>query len=362
MKNKRNFLKELQEETIICAEGYLFELERRGYLQVGTFVPEVVLTNPEVVEQLHIDFVRAGSDIIEALTYYAHDEKVKFLVKNDESVIDVVKKINYQALETANKAANFFEETTGKRPFVAGNICNTNLFVDGNEKTNQKIEEIFDRLLSYASDFDVDLIIGETFNSYKEAEIALKCIQKINKISVINFSSLTDETIDGINIVEACKRIHDLGADVVGLNCAIGPFEMLRKLQDIRKALPHANLAALPVPYNLKNKNFFQVPYQSCVCESLSKKNAFPIELETMVHSRGELAEFARQAKALKIHFLGICCGATPAQIRSITEASGKLAINSKFSPDLSKHVIFGEDDRLLKDYTKKLKEINSIN
>src|SRR4051794_34155895 len=53
---------------VICAEGYLFELERRGYLQAGSFVPEVVLEHPEKVRGLHEEFARAGSDVILALT------------------------------------------------------------------------------------------------------------------------------------------------------------------------------------------------------------------------------------------------------------------------------------------------------
>ena len=64
---------------MICAEGYLFELERRGYLQAGAYVPEVVLDHPEQVENLHRDFLRAGTDVIEAFTYYAHREKLKII-------------------------------------------------------------------------------------------------------------------------------------------------------------------------------------------------------------------------------------------------------------------------------------------
>src|SRR5215472_631598 len=66
---------------VICAEGYLFELERRGYLQAGAFVPEVVLDHPEAVLQLHRDFVHAGSDVVEALTYHAHREKLRIVGK-----------------------------------------------------------------------------------------------------------------------------------------------------------------------------------------------------------------------------------------------------------------------------------------
>jgi betaine-homocysteine S-methyltransferase len=61
-------LKALADGPVICAEGYLFEFERRGYLQAGAFVPEVVLEHPELVEMLHRDFVHAGSDVVEAFT------------------------------------------------------------------------------------------------------------------------------------------------------------------------------------------------------------------------------------------------------------------------------------------------------
>jgi betaine-homocysteine S-methyltransferase len=58
----------LADGPVICAEGYLFELERRGYVQAGPFVPEAVLEHPEVVRQLHRDFVHAGSDVVETFT------------------------------------------------------------------------------------------------------------------------------------------------------------------------------------------------------------------------------------------------------------------------------------------------------
>ncbi|MFB3149847.1 MAG: homocysteine S-methyltransferase family protein, partial [Alphaproteobacteria bacterium] len=72
-------MERLADGPVICAEGYLFELERRGYLQAGAFVPEVVSDHPDVVRQLHQDFVHAGSDVVEALTYYAHREKMRLI-------------------------------------------------------------------------------------------------------------------------------------------------------------------------------------------------------------------------------------------------------------------------------------------
>src|SRR3989442_15552728 len=73
----------LEQGPVICAEGYLFELERRGYVQAGPFVPEAGLDHPEVVEQLHRVFVHAGLDGVSAFTYLAHREKMR-LVGNEE--------------------------------------------------------------------------------------------------------------------------------------------------------------------------------------------------------------------------------------------------------------------------------------
>ena len=89
-------LAQLSEGTVICAEGYLFELERRGYLQAGAFVPEAVLDHPNVVRQLHRDFVHAGSDVVEAFTYYGHREKLRIIGKED-----LLEDLNRQALVIA---------------------------------------------------------------------------------------------------------------------------------------------------------------------------------------------------------------------------------------------------------------------
>src|SRR5260370_6136625 len=102
---------------VICAEGYLFELERRGYLQAGAFVPEAVLDHPEVVEQLHRDFVHAGSDVVEAFTYYAHREKLRLIGREAQ-----LEDMNRQALRIAKRVAD--ESGT----LFAGDICNTNVY------------------------------------------------------------------------------------------------------------------------------------------------------------------------------------------------------------------------------------------
>src|SRR5712691_5032709 len=124
---------------VICAEGYLFELERRGYVQAGAFVPEVVLDHPEVVAQLHRDFVGAGSDVVEAFTYYAHREKMRIVGKEH-----LLEELNRQALAIAREVA---AETDS---LFAGDICNTNLYAD--DQSSQTVRAMFEEQVGWAVD------------------------------------------------------------------------------------------------------------------------------------------------------------------------------------------------------------------
>src|SRR5215813_13179099 len=110
-------LERLAAGPVICAEGYLFEFERRGYLQAGAYVPEVVLEHPDLVEGLHRDFVHAGSDVVEAFTYYAHRAKLKMVGREK-----YLARINRAALAIARKVAR----STGT--LLAGDICNTSIY------------------------------------------------------------------------------------------------------------------------------------------------------------------------------------------------------------------------------------------
>ena len=98
---KQGLLERLEEGPVVCAEGYLFEFERRGYLQAGPFVPEIVVEHPDMVAGLHREFVHAGSDVVEAFTYYAHREKLRIIGKED-----LLETINRPALEIAKEVAD----------------------------------------------------------------------------------------------------------------------------------------------------------------------------------------------------------------------------------------------------------------
>ena len=75
--DKVGLLERLEKGVVLGAEGYVFELERRGYIKAGPFVPEVVIDFPEAVLELHREFLLAGADVMVALTYYGDREKLK---------------------------------------------------------------------------------------------------------------------------------------------------------------------------------------------------------------------------------------------------------------------------------------------
>src|SRR5437879_996629 len=143
----------LEAGPVICAEGYLFECERRGYLQAGAFVPEVVLEHPEVVAQLHREFVHAGSDVVEAFTYYAHREKLRLIGREGD-----LERINRRALEIAKAVA----QESGA--LFAGDICNTNVFDPADATSRDTVRAMFDEQVGWAVDAGVDYIVGETFS------------------------------------------------------------------------------------------------------------------------------------------------------------------------------------------------------
>src|SRR6202007_2780394 len=96
----RGILQRLQEGVVIGGEGYVFELERRGYIKAGPYVPEVVLDYPEAVRELHREFLRAGADVMVALTYYAHREKLRHVGREGD-----LEAMNRQAVQLAGQVA-----------------------------------------------------------------------------------------------------------------------------------------------------------------------------------------------------------------------------------------------------------------
>jgi betaine-homocysteine S-methyltransferase len=332
-------LKRLEHGPVICAEGYLFELERRGYLQAGAFVPEVVLEHPERVAALHREFVHAGSDVVEAFTYYAHREKLRLIGKESQ-----LEALNRQALTIAKEVA----EESGA--LFAGDICNTNVFV-ADDASRGVVRGMFEEQVGWAVDAGVDFVIGETFSWGEEALIALDVIKQTGLPAVVTLAIHQEgATPEGWTPEETCKRLEDAGADVVGLNCARGPHTMLPLLERIA-ANVDGYVAALPVPYRTTEAEPTFQSLRDPDCDVIPDGRPFPTALDPFVCNRYELADFARKASALGVRYLGVCCGAGPHHIRGVAEGLGRTPPASRYSPDMSKHAFLGTDDRIKREY-----------
>src|SRR5205809_8133466 len=99
-RTSRDILDRLKSGILLGAEGYVFELERRGYIKAGPYVPEVVLDAPDALRELHREFLRAGAEVMVALTYYAHRGKLKDVGRENDQEAR-----NRQAVRSANEAA-----------------------------------------------------------------------------------------------------------------------------------------------------------------------------------------------------------------------------------------------------------------
>lgn len=327
MRSTRGILERLQQGVVIGAEGYVFELERRGYIKAGPYVPEVVLDFPDAVRELHREFLRAGADVMVALTYYAHREKLRDVGREND-----LEQMNRAAVRIANEVAREGDA------LVAGDICNTWAYDLNNIAESSKVvRAMYEEQLGWAVEEGIDFVIAETNDYLGEALIALQVIKELKLPAMVTLASVQkDRTRDGYDYVEACKILADHGADIVGLNCDRGPATMFPIIERVRQAVS-CYVAAQPVPYKTNE----QMP----TFESLELANgerAFPIALEPFLYNRFEMAAYAKQAQAMGVNYIGICCGGAPQYVRAMAEALGRTTPASKYSPAMSLHPMLG--------------------
>ena len=335
----------LNEGPVICAEGFLFEIERRGYMSSGQFVPMVSLEHPEALENLHRDFQHAGSDIVQAFTYNGHREKMRVIGKEE-----LLEPLNRAALQIAKKVAN--SPVDGRQPnLMAGNISNSNIWKEDDKDSQTEVTNMFSEMIDWAVDEGADMLIGETFYYAAEAYRALELIKKTNLPAVVTIAPMGENIMrDGVSIVDTCKELEQRGADVVGLNCFRGPATMMPYLKEIRKAVK-CHVAALPINYRTTEESptFFNLPDNNgCSCHAPHGRT-FPTALDPLQCNRYEIKAFAKEAYKIGVNYLGVCCGANPMLIREVAEAVGLSVPASKYKEDMSKHFMYGDNERIAK-------------
>jgi betaine-homocysteine S-methyltransferase len=339
----------LNKGPVICAEGFLFEIERRGYMASGEFVPMVSLDHPEVLENLHKEFQHAGSDVVEAFTYNGHREKMRVIGKEE-----LLEPLNRSALKIAKKVA--MNTPAGMAPnLMAGNISNSNIWKEDDKAAQLEVEKMFNEMIGWAVDEGADMLIGETFYYAEEAFKALEIMKKSGLPTVLTISPMGENMMrDGMSALDTCKELEQRGADVVGMNCFRGPETMMPYLKEIRAAVK-CHVGALPIPYRTSaaHPTFFNLPdYDNCKCPSPHGRT-FPTALDPMFCNRYEMGKFAKEAYDMKINYIGVCCGANPMLIRETAEAVGLKVPASKYRENMENHFMYGKNKRIPKHMTE---------
>ncbi|TMK17795.1 MAG: homocysteine S-methyltransferase family protein [Actinobacteria bacterium] len=155
----KGILERLAEGPVLGDGGYLLELEKRGYVQAGPFTPEVVIEHPDALAQLHREFLRAGAEVLQTMTFYASDDKLATV-----GLAGKVDEINRDAVGIARKVAAEGDA------LVAGNLSLTWAYDPADPKSADHVRELFDRQLQDQLDAGPpDFWIGETFSFTAEA-------------------------------------------------------------------------------------------------------------------------------------------------------------------------------------------------
>src|SRR5919199_1951174 len=185
----RGLVERLADGVVLGAEGYVFELERRGYIKAGPYVPEVILDEPDALRQLHREFLRAGADVMVALTYYAHRDKLRAVGRDGE-----LEAMNRQAVRLANEVARENDA------LVAGNICNTWSYDPADpDATGAVVRAQYEEQLGWAAEEGVDFVVAETNDYLGEALIAPEVCQALGLPAMVTFASVRPaSTYDGV--------------------------------------------------------------------------------------------------------------------------------------------------------------------
>lgn len=306
---KPTLTEQLQTGVVVGDGGYLIELERRGYVdsgsgreKVGTgrgsgqFTPEVAIEHPEALRELHREFLRAGSQVLQALTFFGTREKLTRAGYGADT-----ERINLAAVKLAREVA-------GEAAWVAGSVSRTQLTEREGPGSLSKSRDHLAEQMRFLKAAGVDFLILETFFHLAEMQVALECAAAVGlpAVATMSFRPLVTKCSDDRTPAECARVMTDLGAVAVGANCEQEPARMLPLLRAMRAATSQP-LAAQPAAFRTTDG-----------CHAFTRLPAFPDGLETIQVPRSEFAEFGRCAREEGIGYVGGCCGCNAAYIRAL--------------------------------------------
>jgi betaine-homocysteine S-methyltransferase len=299
----RGLLERLAEGPVLGDGGYLLELERRGYVRAGPFTPEVSIADPEALAQLHREFLRAGAEVLQALTFYASEDKLA-TVGLEGKVDD----INRAAVEIAREVAREGDA------LVAGDLSLTWVYDPKDAASADRVRAMFDRQLEVMTGVGIDLVIGETFTWLGEALIAVERAARTGLPVVVTMSYEKEvRAYEGDSPADCAKRLRDAGAHVVGVNCLRSPEQTLPIVEEMRAAV-EGYVAAQPVGFRTDDQQ-----------PDFTAWPSFPFALDPMQLPRQAMAAWAAKARDLGVNYIGSCCGSVAAHVKAMAQALGKL-------------------------------------
>ncbi|MEK4405102.1 bifunctional homocysteine S-methyltransferase/methylenetetrahydrofolate reductase [Sporosarcina sp. FSL K6-6792] len=247
---------------------------------------ELNLTHPDQVLRIHQAYIEAGADIIQTNTYGANYIKLA-----RHGLEDSVKKINKAAVQIAKKAA-------GKNTFVLGTIGG----IHGSRTsigTKDEIKRSFREQLYCLLLEGVDGLLLETYYDFDELTTVLKIAREETDIPIITNVSMHEAGVlqNGIELIDALQQLEDLGADIVGINCRLGPHHMLKSLETV----PLMKRALLSVYPNASYPGY--------------KDGKLFYENEPEYFEK-----FALSFRKAGVSLIGGCCGTTPEHIRALVK------------------------------------------
>src|SRR6202008_1765903 len=299
---RKGILERLKDGPVLGDGGYLLELEKRGWVRAGPFTPEVALTYPNALRELHVEFREAGVEVLQALTFYASRDKLATVGLEDR-----LEELNRSAVRVAREVA-------GDQCLVAGNLSLTWMYEPNSPAAADRVRETFDEQLRVQVEEGVDFVVGETFSWLGEALLAVERARKTGlPVMVTICFENKDATMEGTGAADAAKALLDAGADIVGMNCLRPPEHMLGPMEEMRKAVS-GYLACQPVAY--------RTPKEKPDFTSLPE---FPYALDPLQLTRKEMGNYAAKARAIGINYIGSCCGSTASHVREMARVLGKL-------------------------------------
>jgi methionine synthase / methylenetetrahydrofolate reductase (NADH) len=281
----QGFLEALDQRVLVCDGAMGTMLYGRGIFLNRCF-DELNLTQPDLVTEIHLDYVRAGADVLETNTFGAS----RFKLANF-GLAERVRLINTQGARIARHAAR-------ESAWVAGSIGPLGVRIEPWGRTGvDEAEEAFEEQAAALVEGGIDLFILETFRDLNEIRAAIRAVRRVSTLPVVAQMTTEEDghTLDGTPPETFTAELERAGADVLGVNCSIGPAAMLETIEAMAR-LTGARLAAQPNagrPREVEGRNLY-------------------------LSSPEYLASYARRFIAAGARLVGGCCGTTPDHIRQI--------------------------------------------